>query len=107
MDPMTNQADPKAAGFFTYHGWLAPGVRLFRGLSFPSKSVWLLGTLLVPIAGLLYLLYSLNSETVEVAQMERQGLAYVNSVNALIQDLSELRTAAVFQTPDLAEKQNG
>ena len=105
MNPMTTPSDPRSAGFFSYHGWLAPGVRLFRGLSFTSKSAWVLGTMLIPIVVLLVQLYRTNADTVDVAQMERQGLVYVNTVAKLIQDVSELRSAAVFKSADLAEKQ--
>ena len=105
MNPMTTPSDPRSTGFFSYHGWLAPGVRLFRGLSFTSKSAWVLGTMLIPIIVLLVQLYRTNADTVEIAQMERQGLVYVNAVNTLIQDVSELRNAAVFKSADLAEKQ--
>jgi len=106
MNPLISNDYPKSSGFFSYHGWLAPGVRLFRGLSFSSKSVWLIGTLLVPICGLLFMLYRANADTMEVASMERQGLVYVNTVNSLMQDLSELRNAAVFKSSDLADKQD-
>ena len=106
MEPSDRNGPQRPSGFFSYHGWLAPGVRLFRGLSFPAKSAWLLGTLLVPICGLLFMLYRANAQTMEVAALERQGLVYVNAVNALRQDMAALREASMFKAPDMAERRS-
>jgi methyl-accepting chemotaxis protein len=94
------------AGYFQYHSWMTPGVRLFRNLSFPSKSAWILTSLLVPIIVLLYLLYRADSALIDTTQSERHGVAYVNGVNALLQDLSELRSAALTKATDVGEKQS-
>jgi len=106
MNQKTTQGDNQSSGFFSHHGWLAPGVRLFRGLSFSSKSAWLVGTLIIPVVGLLSMLYHENANVMGIAAQERQGLVYVNAVNGLMQDLSELRAAAVFKSSDLTEKQS-
>ena len=57
MEELTYNNQSQPAGYFTYHGWLAPGVRLFRSLTFPAKAAWLLATLIIPIGGLLFQLY--------------------------------------------------
>ena len=93
------------AGFFSHHGWLAPGVKLFRSLSFASKSAWILVSLLIPIVGLLILLYGTESALIDSARVERQGVVYVNAVNLLTKELSDLRHAAVAHSADLREKQ--
>ncbi len=93
------------AGFFSHHGWLAPGVKLFRSLSFASKSAWILVSLLIPIVGLLVLLYGTESALIDSARVERQGVVYVNAVNLLTKELSDLRHAAVAHSADLREKQ--
>ena len=93
------------AGFFSYHGWLAPGVKLFRSLSFASKSAWILVSLLIPIVGLLILLYGTESALIDASRVERQGVAYVNAVNLLTKELTDLRRAAVAHSADLREKQ--
>lgn len=36
--------------FFRYHGWLSPGVRLFRRIGFPAKATWIGIALLVPMS---------------------------------------------------------
>jgi methyl-accepting chemotaxis protein len=94
-----------SAGYFKYHSWMTPGVRLFRNLSFPSKSAWILTCLLVPILGLLYLLYRADSALIETSRIERHGVAYVDGVNTLLRDLSELRSAALTKASDLGDKQ--
>lgn len=42
--------------FFSYHGWLALGVRLFRSISFPAKAAWISAMFLIPLVILLWLL---------------------------------------------------
>ncbi|WP_342618905.1 methyl-accepting chemotaxis protein [Rhodoferax sp. GW822-FHT02A01] len=81
-------------------------MRLFRRLTFPAKAAWLLATLIIPISGLLFLLYRANVDNVDVAKSELQGMAYVNAVNLLAQDLSDMRTEAVLKGTDLSGKQN-
>lgn len=93
-------------GYFAHHGWLAPGVKLFRRLSFTSKSAWILISMLIPIVGLLVLLYRTDSDSIDSSRMERQGVTYVNTVNALVKDLSDLRRAAIGGTTDLHELQS-
>jgi methyl-accepting chemotaxis protein len=94
------------AGFFSYHGWLAPGVKLFRRLSFPAKSGWILVSLLIPIVTLLVLLYRTESALIDASRMERQGVAYVSAVNLLTRELTDLRRAALAKSADLREKQS-
>jgi methyl-accepting chemotaxis protein len=85
-------------GYFKYHSWLTPGVRLFRNLNFPSKSAWILTSLLVPIVVLLYLLYRADTALIDTTRIERHGVAYVNGINSLVLDLSDLRSAAVSKS---------
>ncbi|NVO07119.1 MAG: hypothetical protein HXX19_14915, partial [Rhodoferax sp.] len=97
---------PSGAGFFSYHGWLAPGVKLFRRLSFPAKSAWILASLLVPIVSLLVLLYRADSAVVNAARAERQGVAYVETVTALAGDMAQFRRAALSRASDLPAQQS-
>jgi methyl-accepting chemotaxis protein len=93
------------AGYFSYHGWLAPGVKLLRNLRFPAKAAWILVSMLLPMAGMLTLLYRANTELTDTTQMERQGVTYVQAVTTLIQDLSELRHAAMTHATDVNARQ--
>jgi len=106
MNQVALEGARPAAGFFSYHGWLAPGVKLFRSLSFASKSAWILVSLLIPIVGLLVLLYRTESALLDATRVERQGVAYASAVNLLTKELMDLRRAAVSRSPDLREKQS-
>jgi methyl-accepting chemotaxis protein len=105
MSQLDNAAYADGAGYFAHHGWLAPGVKLFRRLSFPAKSAWILISVLVPILSLLVLLYSANAELTNTTKLERQGVAYANALTDVIKDLSDLRHSALSKAADLNEKQ--
>ena len=93
-----------SAHFFQHHGWLAPGVRLFRSISFPAKTAWIVAFMLIPMVGLLALLYRADAELISTTQLERQGLVYVNAVDDLAADIRNLRRAATNSSADLPEK---
>lgn len=93
-------------GFFSHHGWLAPGVRLFRGISFPAKSGWILIAMALPMVGLLILYYQSSTELAETTRLERAGISYVRAVTPLIQKLGDYRRAAVTKAADLEEQKN-
>ena len=42
--------------FFRHHGWLSPGVRLFRRIGFPAKAAWISAAFVLPLAVMLGLL---------------------------------------------------
>jgi methyl-accepting chemotaxis protein len=89
------------AGFFGHHGLLAPGVKLFRAISFPAKSAWLLVVMLIPMLGMLVSLYITHSEVLKATELERQGVSYVESLAKLSFDNAGLRRAAVANAADL------
>ncbi|MDT7517039.1 methyl-accepting chemotaxis protein [Rhodoferax mekongensis] len=91
-------------GFFSYHGWLAPGVRLFRRIGFPAKSAWLLIAMAIPMLGLLVLFYQSSTELADTTRLERKGVAYVRVVTPLIQMMGGYRRAAVTKAADLEEQ---
>ena len=93
------------AGYFTHHGWLAPGVKLLRNLHFPAKAAWILVSMLLPMASMLTLLYRANTDLTDTTQLERQGVTYVQAVTTLIQDLSELRHADMTHATDVSARQ--
>jgi methyl-accepting chemotaxis protein len=100
--------DPKfkpETGYFTHHGWLAPGIRLFRNLSFPAKSAWVVAAMLAPVLLLLAQQYKAATDNVATTNLERQGLIYVNGVTDLMRDLTSFRSAAMFKEADLNQKQ--
>ena len=106
MTHVNTANEDRDAGFFSHHGWLAPGVKLFRSLSFPAKSAWILVSLLIPIMGLMVLLFRADTALIETTRAERQGVAYVNTVTALLKELSDFRHAAMAPAADLGARQS-
>ena len=93
-----------AEGYFAHHGWLAPGIKLFRRIGFPAKSVWVIGAMLAPVAILLAQQYQTQTGNIASTNLERQGLVYVQGVTGLMRDLAALRTAAMLKATDLEER---
>jgi methyl-accepting chemotaxis protein len=89
------------AGYFGYHGLLAPGVKLFRSINFPLKSALIIAALLIPMVGLLVTLYAKDSEDISVARLEKQGLIYTETLTDLMVDVGNLRRAATAKSADL------
>jgi hypothetical protein len=106
MTIITQQPNERDRGYFARHGWLAPGVKLFRTISFTSKSGLILASLLLPIVALLVLLYRAESELLDSTETELQGVAFVVPVTDLIKSVSDLRQSATLKSADLAQKQD-
>ena len=100
---------PRGAGFgdfFRYHGWLSPGVRLFRAIGFQAKALWISAAFLAPLVLMLFYLWSAENDQVVVAQSEQAGLAYTRPVLDMVRAAQGLRTAAVTKAANLAEQQS-
>jgi methyl-accepting chemotaxis protein len=94
--PPAARARPRAAGadgFFRFHGWMAPGVRLFRRLRFPAKSGAISLAFMAPLALALYYLASAGMAQVETARSERAGITYSNALLTLIDAAQRQRLA--------------
>jgi methyl-accepting chemotaxis protein len=107
MMKQTTSANPaKGTGYFSHHGWLAPGVKLLRNLRFPAKAAWILVSMLIPMATMVTLLYRSNAELTDSTRMEQQGLGYVNAVTTLIKEMSDFRQAAMTNSADVQARKN-
>ena len=91
--------------FFRYHGWLSPGVRLFRSIGFKAKATWVSTVFLIPLLMAFYFLVTASNEQVEFARSERLGVQYAKPLLALIDKAQDRRRAATNQDADLAELQ--
>ncbi len=80
--------------FFQYHGWLAPGVKLFRSISFPAKAAWVGVMFMVPLLYMLAVIRSDSQAQITFARSEQQGLAYVKPVLGLVEGVQDFRRAA-------------
>jgi len=98
--------DSGFGSFFAYHGWLSPGVRLFRSISFPAKAAWVSVMFVIPLVTMVWFLWSAASEQIEFAKSERQGLTYVAPVLDFVSAAQNLRRAATVRAADLPEAQN-
>ena len=67
--PQRAAAGPRDAGFgdfFRYHGWLSPGVRLFRQLGFPAKAMCIAAAFVAPLVVLLVSLVGSAAQHVRI-----------------------------------------
>jgi methyl-accepting chemotaxis protein len=80
--------------FFQYHGWLAPGVKLFRSIGFPAKAAWVSLMFMVPLLYMLTVIRGDSQAQISFARSEQQGLAYVKPVLGLVEAVQDFRRAA-------------
>ena len=98
--------DAGFGSFFRYHGWLSPGVRLFRKLNFPAKSAWIALMFLIPIVVLLVNTIQKNNTLIASTRHEIQGLEYTKPLQALIAQAQTRRMYAITGSGDFAASQN-
>jgi methyl-accepting chemotaxis protein len=91
--------------FFRYHGWLAPGVRLFRAIAFRAKAAWVSLAFVIPLLVMLGFLGSGAREQMETARSERAGITYVRPVLDLVRLAQARRQAATARASELGEHQ--
>jgi len=98
--------DAGFGSFFRYHGWLSPGVRLFRKLNFPAKSMWIAVLFLIPI---IYLLVDKELTTrtqIASTRHELQGIEYTKPLQDLIAQAQTRRLLAITGSGELAAGQS-
>ncbi len=106
--PQRAAAGPRDAGFgdfFRYHGWLSPGVRLFRQLGFPAKAMCIAAAFVAPLVVLLVSLVGSAAQQVEFAKDERAGVGVMRPLLTLIDAAQARRHAAVMRQGDLSALQ--
>lgn len=103
---MSSSSDVGFGSFFRYHGWLSPGIRLFRSIAFPAKASWISFMFLLPLLATMWFLWSSANEQINMTRSERAGVAYVQPVLELIKVAQGRRLAAMDKAPDLASWQN-
>ena len=93
---------PTETGFgayFRYHGWLAPGIRLFRKLNFQAKAIWISIAFLIPLILCITFLGQSAYSVVQSTRSERLGLQYSASIADVIKR-AQLRRLAALAVPD-------
>ena len=91
--------------FFRYHGWLSPGVRLFRSISFPAKAGWVALAFMVPLVALLYFWVSSILVSIDATRSERDGVRYARPLLDLVPLAQSRRRAYSNGAADAAELQ--
>ena len=91
--------------FFRYHGWLSPGVRLFRSISFPAKAVCIALAFMVPLVVLLYFWVSSILASIDTTRSERDGVRYARPLLELVPLAQARRRAYSNGAADAAELQ--
>lgn len=98
--------DSGFGAFFRYHGWLAPGVRLFRSISFPSKAAFVAAAFITPLSMMLFFLWASTLAQVDFARSERQGIGYIKALDDLIKVAQDRRRLAAINDSGLAAAQD-
>ncbi len=80
--------------FFRYHGFWAPGVRLFRRLGFRAKALIISAVFAAPLALVTHNYWSQVSSSIEFSAKERVGVTYARDAAALMKAAIHDRAAA-------------
>jgi len=90
---------PRSQGFFAHHGFWAPGVRLFRQLSFHSKAILISVVFLIPIIALSIQYARQSTELLRSNEDAKVGVIYASEVLQLLKLLQQQRSA-ILQRAD-------
>jgi len=91
--------------FFRYHGWLSPGVRLFRAIGFTAKACWIAVAFILPLGIMMGFLTNVSMQQVATAQSERAGVAYARTLLLLEKAAQLRRGAAASNSAEVADHQ--
>ncbi len=98
------------SGFFTFHGPWAPGVRLFRRITFKAKALLVSLGFLVPLVLLLVAYLQNVQSTLDATRQERAGLQVLDKLQPfllLVQRQRRIVLSGLAEHPDLAEIEAG
>jgi methyl-accepting chemotaxis protein len=89
----TTSPTADADGYFEHHGPWAVGVRLFRHLQFRTKAALITFAFGVPLAVLAWSYFVTMGGMIDIARMERRGVAAIEAINPLLDALQSQRGA--------------
>ena len=95
---MTSSSSPHlprgpVAEFFAYHGVWAPGIRLFRGLTFRKKIAWIASVFLLPIGVMLWTIWSSAALSLDTVRLELKGFRAMRLAIPSLMALTEVRNS--------------
>lgn len=88
---------PRVRGFFAHHGVWAPGVRVFRQLTFRSKAILISLVFLVPIVALSLQYARQSAELLRSNENAKIGVAYASELLPLLKLMQQQRWAILQQ----------
>jgi len=88
--------------FFRYHGWLSPGIRLFRSLQFPAKAGLISLMFIIPLATMLWFQWHAANAQIVTTRHEHEGVQFVQPLLALVKTAQGRRLAAMDGAAELA-----
>jgi methyl-accepting chemotaxis protein len=92
-------------GFFQHHGWLAPGVKVLRGIGFPAKALLISSIFLLPILLLSNQLLGTVKKSLDTIYKEKMGLEYSSPLLNLVLSAENRRFAVMQKSPALESLQ--
>ncbi len=96
--PLPSRSTP---GFFSHHGFMAPGIRMLRSMGFPAKAAWVSLAFVLPLLLLGASLFMTAAEGIAFSEKERLGVAYVQPLLPVLDAAQNRRRAATGKAPDL------
>ena len=85
------RSSDSASGFFKHHGFWAPGIRLFRQISFRTKASIIALAMVAPTALMAWDYFRALADQIEFSSKERVGVVYAREVTALLPLLQQQR----------------
>lgn len=79
--------------FFRYHGIFAPGIRLFRAITFSAKAAWISVAFVVPLVLLLSWSWVQGQERLAHLHLQQRGTAYIEKTIGLLHAALDRRHA--------------
>ncbi|MFG6462990.1 methyl-accepting chemotaxis protein [Roseateles sp. DXS20W] len=99
----TRAVDEGFGSFFRYHGWLSPGVRLFRRISFHGKALWVSAAFVIPLLIMLAFLRGSAQDLIDSTRSELAGMRYADAAFDLMEAAQNRRRAVTMQAADQEE----
>jgi methyl-accepting chemotaxis protein len=91
------ESQPAPLSAFTVHGIWTPGVMLMRGISFKVKALIISLIFAIPIALSSAFLIKTQRGQIAFSEAERVGVAYLQALNPVTEQLHRMQRAAVLQ----------
>src|SRR5471030_2329884 len=100
--PASSRAEPASGGFFAFHGPWAPGVRLFRKITFRSKALLVSACFFIQLALLVQAYLHNVQSSLAVTAQERVGVAMLQAIEPWVIEAQKQRRLVMSGTASSA-----